>query len=159
MKCQKCGKHDATMHITEIINGIKNETYLCKYCGDEYNQNSAFHSIFKNNADSFFDDFWKSPASLNQPGIKACPNCKITIKDIQSLGRLGCSECYSTFRDFLIQSFKNIHGSYTYAGKSPKRSIKFDKIEQLKQELNHAVENQDFERAAELRDEIKGMEA
>ncbi len=166
MKCQKCGKHDATTHITEIINGVKSEIYLCKYCGGEYNHSNGFHSIFKNNFDSFFEDFWKSP---NVQGLsygssaKTCPVCKNTITDIQKRGRLGCSECYNTFRDFLLRSLKSIHGADTYEGRLPKK-LKFkieqtDETERLKQELKLAVEAQNFEKAAELRDKIKGLEA
>ncbi len=161
MKCQKCGKYEATTHITEIINGAKNETYLCQYCGEEYHQSNGFHSIFKNNFDSFFDDFWKSPAAISPPVVTAnsCPTCKTAISDIQNRGRLGCSECYRTFADFLLRPLRNIHGSNTYVGKIPKKSGKTNEIEQLKSELSRAVESQNFEKAAELRDKIKGMEA
>ena len=166
MKCQKCGIRPATTHVTEIINGVKNEAYLCQYCGNIYHQNTGFHSIFKNNFDSFFDDFWKSPSSLGQATVstaKSCPNCGSTLNDIQSRGRLGCSECYSTFADFLLSAIKGIHGSNRYTGRLPKRinteNKQLSEIEQLKAELSRAVENQDFEKAAELRDKIRGMEA
>ncbi len=162
MKCQKCGKYDVTTHITEIVNGKKAEAYLCKYCGEEYNHNSGFHSIFKNNFNGFFEDFWKSPMSIQSQAnaIQACPNCKSTVADIQSIGKLGCSECYNTFRNLLLPSLKNIHGSNTYKGNFPNHTTNtISEIEELKQMLALAVENQNFEKAAELRDKIKEMEA
>ncbi len=160
MKCQKCGKYDATTHITEIINGLKNETYLCKYCSEEYNQSSSLHSIFKNNFDSFFDDFWKAPTAIGQPTTKVCPNCKSTMRDIQHNGRLGCSECYRTFRDFLKSSLKSIHQSTCYLGKNPiANTPQISQIDTLRQELSRAVEAENFEEAARLRDKIRGMEA
>ncbi len=166
MKCQKCGKHDATTHITEIINGVKNETYLCKYCGEQYHQNAGLHSIFKNNTVNFFDDFWNTPITLgqlSQSTAKKCPDCHSTLTDLKKSGRLGCSTCYSTFRDYLLHSLKGIHGSSTYIGKHPQKghpdTKPFDKLEQLKKELTLAVDAQNFERAAELRDKIREMEA
>ncbi len=159
MKCQKCGKYEANTHITETINGVKNEIFLCKNCAQSTVQHPGIESIFKNNFDNFFAPFWSGPkASYIQAAAPVmCSNCKSTIADIQKNGRLGCSECYKTFADLL--PLKNIHGSNNHTGKTPKRAINYSKTEQLRQELCEAVESQNFERAAELRDKIREMEA
>ncbi len=166
MKCQKCGTNPATTHITEIVNGVKNETYLCSHCEKEYHNSTNFHSIFKSGFDSFFDGLWQPPMGLghsSQNSVGVCPNCGSTISELQNRGRLGCSQCYNTFFDFLLPSVKKIHGSCNYTGKQPISkdgcNKKTDDINQLKQDLNHAVQEQNFEKAAILRDRIKEMEA
>lgn len=164
MKCQKCGKYDATMHLTEVINGVKNETYLCKYCADEENKGFAFKSPFYSEFDNFFQSFWESPKlSHSSPAsAQSCSGCGSTLSDIQKRGRLGCAECYRTFRDLLLRPLKEIHGSNTHTGKIPKRIgkgiAKLNEIDKLKDELSRAVLDQNFEKAAELRDRIREME-
>jgi protein arginine kinase activator len=164
MKCQKCGKHEATTHFTEIINGLKKESFLCQQCAQDGNV-MGFKSVFDDNFETFFKSLWGAP-KLNQDiskNYKECPNCKTTLFDIQKQGRLGCSECYQVFGSFLMQPLKEIHGSNNHIGKTPKRLGKpinnTNEIDMLKDELNRAVLDQNFEKAAQLRDKIKELEA
>ncbi|MBR5154897.1 MAG: UvrB/UvrC motif-containing protein [Clostridia bacterium] len=164
MKCQKCGKYEANTHITKIANGVKNEIYLCNHCAENANHSPELESIFKSNFDNFFESFWKSPnlGFIQSGSLRVCDNCKSTISDIQNSGKLGCSQCYKTFSDLLLRPLKDIHGNNTHLGKAPKRLYadinKTNKIETLKQELSRAVEEQNFEEAARLRDRIREME-
>ncbi len=161
MKCQKCGNYEANTHITEIINGIKNEIYLCNNCAESASNSAEFESIFKSGFDNFFEPFWKSHNMGHiRPAVqKICKNCQSTISDIQNSGRLGCSECYKVFKDLLLPPLKNIHGNTQHLGKAPKKTSSYSQAEQLKQELSKAVESQNFEKAAELRDKIRELEA
>ncbi len=161
MKCQKCGKYDANTHISEIINGVKNEIYLCSHCAKNTMHTPEIESILSSSFDNFFAPFLKSPNSAGSytASQKICKNCKSTMQDIQNSGRLGCSECYKAFEDLLLHPLKDIHGSNRHRGKIPKKRSYSNEAEQLKEELARAVEAQNFERAAELRDKIRQREA
>ena len=158
MKCQNCGKYDAVTHITEVLNGIKSEIYLCKYCSKK-NGSDVFDSIFNTDFENFFGGLWQNP-KLDFP--VSCKNCKSTLKDIKATGRLGCGECYETFFEQLQSLLKEIHGSNVHKGKIPKRighsANKSKEIELLKKQLEKAVLEQNFEEAAILRDRILEIE-
>ena len=88
--------------------------------------------------------------------------------EIAKTGHVGCADCYDVFGDELFPLIRRIHGNTTHCGKNSDRTVqkaekheptKEEKIAQLKNELDAAVKEQNFERAAELRDTIKGMEA
>ena len=90
------------------------------------------------------------------------------IRKLQKTGHVGCADCYDVFGDELFPLIRRIHGNTTHCGKNSDRTVqkaekheptKEEKIAQLKNELDAAVKEQNFERAAELRDTIKGMEA
>lgn len=159
MKCQKCGNYDATTHITEVVNGLKSESYLCAKCAGVEGGKLDFGSVFSSDLDSFFSSLWSSPKALS---AQICPNCKSTLADLQKRGRLGCSECYKTFYDFLLRPLKEIHGSTRHTGKIPSRAGKIthkqNEVSRLRSELDRAVLDQNFEKAAELRDRIKEIE-
>lgn len=163
MKCQKCGKHEASIYITETINGVKSEAYLCNLCADSDKSYSSYSPF-----DADFGSFFQSVLGMSDSYQKStfnnsvCPICKSSLSDIQKSGRIGCSECYSTFRGQLLRLLKEIHGSNLHSGKVPKRlgqgRKKANKLEELKDELSRAVLDQNFEKAAELRDRIREIE-
>ncbi|MBQ2931855.1 MAG: UvrB/UvrC motif-containing protein [Clostridia bacterium] len=162
MKCQKCGSFDATTHITEIVNGVKSESWLCSKCANAVDGNFSFESLFHPDFDNFFGSVLNQQKFLDTSALKQCPICKSTLSDIKKSGRLGCSECYSVFYDFLIKPLKEIQGSTKHIGKIP-GSAKSNKpgeceIQKLKDLLDEAVQKQEFEKAAELRDRIKLLE-
>lgn len=169
MKCQKCGKNEANTHITKIINGEKTEMYLCENCAAESGELASFNSGFENEFQNFFSGFFGEPffggskAGLSAETAKRCPVCGSTVSDITDRGRFGCSDCYKTFADYLLGPLKQIHGGNRHTGKIPKRAGKGIRreaqIDKLQSDLNLAVMNQDFEKAAELRDKIKDLKA
>ena len=88
-----------------------------------------------------------------------CPNCGFTQADFKKAGRLGCSECYVTFAEGLEGLLKTMHKGVRHVGKIP-QALKqgrdlTDQLRQLQKRLDKAVNEEDFERAANLRDEIK----
>ena len=164
MKCQKCGINEATTHIKQIINGHKSEVWLCHKCAGEENVFSSFKPAADYDFENFFSNLWGAPTpELKQPQNNSiCKTCGTTLRDIQSRGKLGCSDCYSVFERILQRPLKEIHGSVTHTGKLPKSTAKGLRlnyeIDKLKDELSRAVLDQNFEKAAELRDKIKEME-
>ena len=81
-----------------------------------------------------------------------CSGCGSTFQDIAATGRAGCAKCYDTFYDQLLPSLQRLHGKTRHAGKLPASAG----IEA--KSLSLAIEKQEFEKAAALRDEIKALE-
>ncbi len=159
MKCQKCNEREATTHIHKIINGKKTEHHLCSKCAAE---SGEFSFSFGNDFDDFFGGFFGNTAKhITPPSEKVCDGCNLTLSQFLKSGRLGCCKCYDSFKDALRRPLKQIHGTTEHTGKIPQRggakiSIQ-TKIRHLQSELDTAVLNQEFEKAAQLRDEIKAL--
>ncbi len=168
MKCQRCNKNEANTHITKIINGVKTEMYLCSQCAGESNEMSDFGFGFDKEFENFFSGFFggtqlNAASGRQMPAQKNCPLCKTSLDEILKSGKLGCSECYKTYSEYLIRPLKQIHGADGHTGKIPARCGKGIKrmaqIDTLQSELNQAVMEQNFEKAAELRDKINELKS
>lgn len=154
MLCEQCGKNNANAIITKTINGVSSTYNLCSEC--------AFKAGYSN----IFGEF-----SLNHimPELERavnfevhCSRCGSTFGEILTNGKLGCSECYSIFKNELIPAIEDIHGKAYHVGKRPKRLSQQDTSEitlaDLKHQIEQAIKSEDFERAAAIRDEIKKLE-
>ncbi|WP_438449180.1 UvrB/UvrC motif-containing protein [Gorillibacterium sp. sgz5001074] len=165
MICQECGKKPATLHFTKIVNGEKTEFHICESCARERGEmipgTSGGFSI--HNLLSGLLDF--EPANAGRaakPTAPRCEHCGLTYAQFSKLGRFGCSECYKFFEDRLDPLFKRVHGNTFHTGKVPTRTggriQQKREIERLKKELVQRVEQEDFESAARIRDQIKELE-
>jgi len=164
MLCQRCGEREASVHFTKIINGEKNELYLCEKCAEELGH------ISLQGSDPF--SFPSLLAGILSPGLESslkktdnhikCDECGMTYEDFSQRGLLGCSDCYKNLEDRLEPLIKRIHGNNNHIGKVPKRkggNLRLKReIRQLKEEMDKAVEKEDFEKAAEIRDKIHELE-
>lgn len=114
-----------------------------------------------------FSDFFDGFDMFMQPAVykeeKKCPVCGRTYSDFRRTGKLGCGECYNTFRGAVSETLRQVHSSNTHTGKIPSKSegeLKLKrKYEQLKQQLSNAVKSEDYELAAKLHKEIREIEA
>lgn len=160
MLCDICNKNKATVHLTEIIDDKMTELHLCEQCAQEKGASMEQHFGL---ADLLagLADFGSQASSSEELKIK-CPNCGMTYEDFKKIGRLGCGNCYDTFRKNLAPLLKRIHGSSQHVGKSPVRKIKAVKarseLQQLKDKLQIAIREEVFEEAAIIRDKIKALE-
>lgn len=161
MKCQHCEK-PATFHITELTGDSPAEIHLCEdharvYLtqGEETEPDAptlagAIASQLK------LGQTAKELARLDQ---QACPVCGITFYEFRQQGRLGCPHDYVAFEDELEPLIINIHGENSHTGKRPKRvagsTDQQTEVIRLRREMKEAVEREDYERASELRDEIR----
>jgi len=159
MICSECGKKQATIHFVRNINGVTTEKHLCSDCASKYReiQNMDFFSpgdFFK----SFLDlgGTWESAYSP-----PSCERCGFAFKDFQDKGLLGCPDCYTAFRDSIIPVLRSAHGNVQHVGEVPRdideEAQKRRQIEELKQQISKAVAEENFEKAAELRDRINQM--
>ena len=161
MLCELCKQTQATVHLTEIVNEQMTELHLCEACA---NQKGAQVESHFGLADllSGLSDFSKTQEP-EEVSTKACPACGMTYDDFRKVGRLGCAECYPTFKRSLGSLLKRIHGSPIHIGKSPIRLLKPSKMAktellELKRKLERAIEGEEFEEAAKLRDQIRRAE-
>lgn len=158
MKCEKCGKNLATTHIRSVINGTVYEQNLCAYCAAKEGYGNFGNLSLSNMLASMFGDSIKSGTSTKE----RCKCCGASFSDIVESGRVGCSECYNTFRAELMPSLNRLHGKVKHVGKTSANEIYVetteDKIAKLQEELKNAIEKEAFEDAAKLRDEIKKLQ-
>lgn len=166
MLCDICHKRVAAVHLTQVVNHNKIEMYLCEQCASNNKQNNFSSQASLNDFLSGLMGFSAPEASQyvsNKPQETVCEKCGMSYGDFQKLGKMGCENCYTIFGDKLEPLIKRIHGNLQHHGKVPEkvsRSIKAtQELESLKQELNEAVRSEEYEKAAELRDRIRNMEA
>ena len=126
MLCELCKQAQATVHLTEIINDQMSELHLCEACA---NQKGAQVESHFGLADllSGLADYGKA-SEPEEVSTKACASCGMTYDDCRKVGRLGCAECYPTFKRSLGSLLKRIHGSPIHVGKSPLRLLKSSKV-------------------------------
>lgn len=163
MMCEDCGKKPSTFHMTEIINGTSKETNLCEDCASK-SEEFAFNPSFsiQNLLAGLLDIPGEKEIKTDKIDDICCKNCGTSYEEFKRKGKFGCSKCYESFRVQLEPLLKKIHGHDTHIGKIPKRTggkIKIKKdISSLKSNLQVAIQNEEFEEAAVLRDEIKKLQ-
>lgn len=164
MLCQKCMKKEANTHVKSVVNGEYEEYMLCSDCAKEMgytNLWSDMSSDFNSILGSFFSNALPARSETTR-----CATCGSTYHDIAKSGQVGCANCYELFLSELMPSIRRIHGNTAHCGKRPNLIVSnvadkedtVTKIDKLKDELQKAIEEQNFELAAKLRDEIKEME-
>jgi protein arginine kinase activator len=160
-KCRRCTK-PATLHITEIKEGEGRTLHLCENCAQEYlSQVNAGDAADDDSA--FAKGEFPEGAGAESGDEMACPECGITFKKFRSQGRLGCPHDYVAFRERLVPLLESIHGATQHVGKAPQRRPAAPRqqheLARLRSELKSAVEAEDYEQAARLRDTIKEKES
>jgi protein arginine kinase activator len=174
MLCDRCQKRDARVLYTEIINGVKKEQHLCEECAADYTSFQMEKPLLNSDLtlgdllSTLLDNYTaadKKQSGTSNPSV-TCSNCGTTYDEFTQKGRFGCSKCYSSFGSQLGKTFKSIQGAEIHTGKRPKgyviastdRALKdFSELEKLSLKLQEAIEKEEFEEAARLRDLIKQM--
>ena len=159
MKCQKCTKA-ATLHITEVLGDEQfEELHLCEECANKYlYEPQQKGSQAQKGGDAGLAEEGEE-AALNQ---RACPRCGIKFVEFRNSGRLGCPHDYQEFREELTPLLENIHGETRHCGKTPRRLPQSKQTQseliQLRNKLKQAINKEDYEEAARLRDRIRTLE-
>jgi protein arginine kinase activator len=160
MLCDICGKKEATVHITEIINNQMTELHLCEECARK-KEASIEHPFSLADLLGGLTDISSilEPTKIVQ---QKCPNCGLTYEDFRKMGRLGCSQCYEAFKEALAPLLKRIHGSSYHLGRFPVKQAKKikpkAKLEELRARLKKAIQLEEYEEAIKLRDQIRNLE-
>ena len=155
MLCQHCNKNEANMHMKRIINGRAAEVHLCSDCARSLGYGEAFSGFGLDFSDFLGDFLLKGEQS---PNSTRCPFCNKSFEEIAKDGRMGCAECYNVFYDKLLPSLQRVHGKGTHIGKKPNDyNGRENRLQALKEQLENAVREQDFESAVKIRDEINAI--
>ena len=153
MLCSKCHKNEASVYYKQNINGEVREYALCAECAAQTELGFTPLNLFSTVLGA-------SPVKREQ---KHCTLCASTLDEIKSSGKVGCAECYSVFADELAPMIRGIHRGAVHSGRAaggcPEKSAEDNELEKLKNELKAAISAEEYERAAQLRDLIKGKEA
>ena len=182
MLCQNCGKNEANIRYTQIINGVKKEVALCSDCARKLGLENIgipdlsmnFHSILGD----FFNDYAESMLlpSIENNTIK-CKKCGMSYNDFINDGMFGCEECYDTFQDPIDSLLKNLHGTAKHVGRgingkndekikidyeekdktNSKNNTTGNNLQELQEKLEAAIRDERYEDAAKIRDEIKKL--
>lgn len=160
MQCQACQKNEATIHLTEINDGVRTEMHLCEHCahqeGIAVKSQIPLNELLSNLLAAQPED---SEPLGDSEQKHACPNCGFTLDQFRKEAVLGCPHDYEVFEKSLLPLIKKAHnGKASHCGKVPAKASVYTKkqieVMRLRQRLEAAVKNEDYELAARLRDEI-----
>ena len=162
MSCEICGKDNAKIRIRQIIGTECREMRICELCAREQGITGAkTGSGLSEDAAWFlhglFEDIPGKPV-----GARSCPVCATRLRDLRSSRRAGCSSCYEAFGREIRKLLRQPEDAKLHKGKLPKRVLSYKTFfidrENLKIQLEIALSNEDYEKAAHLRDMISGMD-
>lgn len=158
--CQNCNQAPATVHITDIIppHGEKRERHLCESCAESEGVTLKQHEPINSILAKFVQQ--KGGPGLKEIADLTCPKCGMSFREFRAQGQLGCPHDYQVFSEYLAPLIERAHGGATqHVGKVPGRlgptASRQSELFRLQRELNDAVEREDYETAAGLRDQIK----
>ena len=162
MLCCICKAKDAKVHLTQIMGDKMQKVDLCEECAKEKGVNDPAGFSLADLLLGLGASQEMEQAAGGTQQLK-CPHCGFTQSDFKKSGRLGCAECYTTFAEGLEGLLKTMHTGTKHIGKAPAgmqqtRDLT-DRIKQIQKKLDKAVADENFEKAADYRDEIKMAKA
>ena len=163
MRCDNCKKRDHVIELTQVEHDTKVTLHLCEQCAQEKGIETGGAAL-KTTLGTFLSALGKE-ATLPVPadGLR-CASCGATLKDVRDSGRLGCAQCYQLFEHHLRDLLRRLHGSSQHKGERyvPPGGVGdadgTGHLLDLRDKLRRAVESENFELAAELRDRIRVLE-
>lgn len=177
MLCENCHLNEAEVKLTVKSKDGTHEKWVCSICaqGDNPWQQSHEDTSYHVHQDDIEEAFvvkqilqhlaTKHGINFQEMAFKEekqCPTCQMTLKDIAHVGKFGCANCYATFKEDIIDIVRSVQGGqFEHVGKTPQSSYKKlaikKQIEEKTKYLNKLIEEQNFEEAAVVRDEIKAL--
>ena len=165
--CDECGSGKAVIHLTQIVDDQMKTVHLCERCAAEKGVETGGGPENFPLSDFLAQMGAEDPVEEEEvsPSVRSetCSFCHMTFSDFREAGRLGCPHCYESFEPHLRSLLRRVHGSTQHVGKvylppDPSESERDQRLVGLRKKLKRAVEREDFERAAEIRDQIREME-
>jgi len=159
MQCCVCKAKPATVHLTQIVGEKMQKLDLCEECAKAKGVNDPASFAM---ADMMLGLGASQELDPSSGAVEVkCPRCGFSQADFKKSGRLGCPECYRTFAEGLGGLLKTMHKGTRHVGKAPEalRQTRdnVDRLKTLQKKLTKAIETEDFELAAQFRDEIKAL--
>jgi protein arginine kinase activator len=164
MLCEKCQKNQATVIIKQTTaDGNVVTKHLCPACSFKFEIPISFEDLFQGFLQTIQsmaqNEAGHTPIKKSSP----CPTCGMTFEQFKSTSKLGCADCYNTVSGEMEALLKNVQGSIRHEGKYPRRSgvtlRQKREVDQLRTRLKNAVEHENYEEAANLRDRIRALES
>jgi len=161
--CDACRKRPARLRYTEIKDNRKTEMNLCEDCAAEKGLGlSPTPGEGEMTASDILAGMVEENVESEESGTLVCPECSLTYAEFKQTGRLGCPGCYESFRVVLEPLLRKIHGSTRHTGKGPRGSGRATEgrmvLREKRSALRMAIEREDYEAAARLRDECQELE-
>ena len=161
MLCDQCGENESIVHLTRIKDNKIVTSHLCEGCALEQGIEPGI-SIGDAPLTDFLSQTGKA-LSESSATVGPCAFCGMKLEQFKKTGRLGCSHCYVTFEPHLRNLLRRLHGNVQHMGKvylppDPSDAERRERLAGLRRKLDRAVENEDFEQAARIRDEIRNLE-
>lgn len=147
MLCEKCKKNEACYHSTLIINGNEKSTHLCSECAKKEGVMKNDNKFFKN----FFKDFdERFDMQFNKLSNLLCPTCNMSFDDFRNNDFFGCPDCFDVFKEDLEDLSDN-----KIEFRTPKKSKEELELDNLKQQLKNAINEERYEDASDINKQIK----
>ncbi len=182
MKCENCGRNDANVKYTQIINGEKKQMFLCEECSEKLGLGDI-HFNMPINFTSFLTDFFNDMEgfnllpSMNSLDTVKCSKCGLSWDEFLQTGRFGCSNCYDDFESRIDPILRSMQGATNHIGRlgevkegntvkqnlddkiQKEENNNIRELDKLKNDLKQAIKDERYEDAAKIRDEIKKHES
>ncbi len=166
MLCEKCQQRPASIRFRRTVNYETTEQHLCQQCAQE-SEELAMMAGPEFSLPAFFAGLLDAEKPAGASALPArvgllCQDCGLDYSEFRQSGRLGCGGCYQAFAEPLEPLLRRIHGRTEHGGKQPPGMAQLTRVtrqlEELRAALQQCVQKEEFERAAELRDEIRALE-
>lgn len=177
MKCERCHKEEAEVHIKQSVDGEVREFHLCRGCARELAQEGVIPDLELDwPVSNLLGALWGKPSGPSRRPVRTgeslvCPRCGMSFPEFRKTGKFGCAGCYDAFREMIRPLLRKIQGNTVHRGRHPggrgpealfpasEEAVPTSEIERLREELGRAVAEERYEKAAELRDRIRSLEA
>ena len=167
MLCESCHQKEATVHLTQVVDGKAAKFHLCEECaaqkGIDVHADPMDLSGMMEKLKDQLAHLKEGAEEPRPPRTAACPACGMTRTEILKRGRLGCDRCYEVFAAEMLPVIVSLQHGDQHLGKVPRRASdrmrNSVELARLRRELDQAVAGEDYERAAKLRDQIKALPA
>lgn len=165
--CQVCHQREAVVRLTEIVGNDVATVHLCSKCAAERGIETEVE-VAQTPLGAFLAAMGKggAPVAIAEAAGDTCSGCGATLQDFRASGRIGCATCWTTFERPLRDLLRRLHGATRHTGKfyhapdGPAMSVDehAHQRDELREALRTAVAAEEFERAAELRDQLRVLE-
>ena len=165
MLCEECGKNEATVHIQALMpDGSTVTRSLCQRCTSKLRAMQGIQALdISDFLGALISQIHLSRSEKENDRFDAtCPNCGLTYGEFKKNWVFGCADCYKAFREPVEEILVRRNGSALYVDKSPESEEKLNsdiyQVKKLREQMQKAVEEEKFETAAAIRDEIRALE-
>jgi len=165
-QCQACQQREAVVHLTQIANGEVTTMHLCSKCAAERGIETEA-AVTQSPLGAFLAAMGTEPVATDtEAEPDRCPACGATLQDFRASGRMGCAECWTTFEAPLRDLLRRVHGATRHVGRTDSAKDASareagggaDRRSELREQLRLAILAEEFERAAQLRDQLRVLD-